>query len=337
MRAGAPIQPFGAFFGSPVPFRPAGHTQGECPGRDTYRGCRPVIITGRAPDTTTVRPVPTGVELVVVGGGNMGAALVGGLLAGGRPPSSIAVTEVAPARREQLAATVPRRARVRRRAAVRRRGARRQAGRRRRGGAGGGRRRGAAAAVDRRRRHDRRTSSRRSPAWPTSRRRRAGDAEHARARRQGASAIAAGAAAGDDDLAWAERILGAVGHGRARRREPARRRHRAHRLRPGVPLPRRRGADRRRRGGRPGPELAEALDDAAARRLGALLADAAIRPRCGRWSRRPGARPPPGSPCSSRAALSAFVEAAVRAAAARSRELAAGDRRTANYARVFRT
>ena len=54
-----------------------------------------------------MRPVPTGIELVIIGGGNMGAALVGGLLAGGRPPSSIAVTEVAPARREQLAAMLP--------------------------------------------------------------------------------------------------------------------------------------------------------------------------------------------------------------------------------------
>ena len=54
-----------------------------------------------------MRPVPTGIELVIIGGGNMGAALAGGLVAGGRPPSSIAVTEVAPARREQLAAMLP--------------------------------------------------------------------------------------------------------------------------------------------------------------------------------------------------------------------------------------
>jgi pyrroline-5-carboxylate reductase len=62
---------------------------------------------GRAPDTTTVPVVPTGIELVIIGGGNMGAALVGGLLAGGRPANSLAVTEVAPARREQLTAMLP--------------------------------------------------------------------------------------------------------------------------------------------------------------------------------------------------------------------------------------
>jgi pyrroline-5-carboxylate reductase len=48
------------------------------------------------------------VELVVVGGGNMGAALVGGLLAGdGADPSTIAVTEMLPERRRQLSEQFP--------------------------------------------------------------------------------------------------------------------------------------------------------------------------------------------------------------------------------------
>jgi pyrroline-5-carboxylate reductase len=43
-------------------------------------------------------------ELLIVGGGRMGEALLGGLLAAGRPPEALAVAEVAPARREQLSA-----------------------------------------------------------------------------------------------------------------------------------------------------------------------------------------------------------------------------------------
>jgi len=46
-------------------------------------------------------------ELLIVGGGRMGEALLGGLLAAGRAPDALAVAEVAPARREQLAAAFP--------------------------------------------------------------------------------------------------------------------------------------------------------------------------------------------------------------------------------------
>jgi pyrroline-5-carboxylate reductase len=51
---------------------------------------------------------PMGYELVIVGGGNMGAALLGGLLASGRyAAESIAVVEIVPARRRQLEAQFP--------------------------------------------------------------------------------------------------------------------------------------------------------------------------------------------------------------------------------------
>ena len=84
------------------------------------------------------------------------------------------------------------------------------------------------------------------------RRRRAGDAEHAGARRPGRGGDRRpGRRPTDDDLAWAEAILGAVGTVVRVAEQPPRRRHRAHRLGPGVPVPRRRGADRRRRRRRP--------------------------------------------------------------------------------------
>jgi pyrroline-5-carboxylate reductase len=47
------------------------------------------------------------VDLVIVGGGNMGAALVGGLLAASGEPLSVAITEALPARRRQLADLFP--------------------------------------------------------------------------------------------------------------------------------------------------------------------------------------------------------------------------------------
>ncbi len=46
-------------------------------------------------------------RLAVVGGGNMGAALVGGLLAGGWPATDLAVVEVVAGRREALSAMFP--------------------------------------------------------------------------------------------------------------------------------------------------------------------------------------------------------------------------------------
>jgi pyrroline-5-carboxylate reductase len=47
------------------------------------------------------------VDLVIVGGGNMGAALVGGLLAAAGEPLAIAVTEALPERRRQLGDLFP--------------------------------------------------------------------------------------------------------------------------------------------------------------------------------------------------------------------------------------
>ena len=49
----------------------------------------------------------TSYRLAVVGGGNMGAALVGGLLAGGWPAADLAVVEVAAPRREVLSTMFP--------------------------------------------------------------------------------------------------------------------------------------------------------------------------------------------------------------------------------------
>jgi pyrroline-5-carboxylate reductase len=47
-------------------------------------------------------------ELLIVGGGRMGEALLAGLLAAGRPPERLAVAEVSAARRDELAAAHPR-------------------------------------------------------------------------------------------------------------------------------------------------------------------------------------------------------------------------------------
>lgn len=46
-------------------------------------------------------------DLLIVGGGRMGEALLGGLLAAGRPASRLGVVEVSPARREELVAAHP--------------------------------------------------------------------------------------------------------------------------------------------------------------------------------------------------------------------------------------
>lgn len=46
--------------------------------------------------------------LLIVGGGRMGEALLGGLLAAGRPAAELAVAEVSPSRREELVARHPR-------------------------------------------------------------------------------------------------------------------------------------------------------------------------------------------------------------------------------------
>jgi pyrroline-5-carboxylate reductase len=52
-------------------------------------------------------PTADGHGLLIVGGGRMGEALLAGLAAAGRRPDELAVAEVAPARREQLAAAHP--------------------------------------------------------------------------------------------------------------------------------------------------------------------------------------------------------------------------------------
>ncbi len=48
-----------------------------------------------------------GHQLVIVGGGNMGAALLTGLLAGGTDPATVAVTETLPGRRDELSTLFP--------------------------------------------------------------------------------------------------------------------------------------------------------------------------------------------------------------------------------------
>ena len=145
--------------------------------------------------------------LLIVGGGRMGEALLGGLLAAGRTAGELAVAEVSRARREELAAAYPGVTVVEAPVAVGVGRAGGQAGRRRRRRARRRRRRVPARAVGRRRRHD------------------AGDrGGGGRALRvvrampntpaligAGAAAISPGSDAGEEDLAWAEAILGAVG------------------------------------------------------------------------------------------------------------------------------
>ena len=146
-------------------------------------------------------------SLLIVGGGRMGEALLGGLLAAGRAAAELAVAEVSAARREELAAAFPDVEIVE--AAVAADGAVLvvkpgdvPAGRARR------RRRGRSAhPVGGRRCHHRRDRGGGRPAAP----RRPRDAQHAGAVRAGAAAISPGSSAGEDDLAWAEEILGAVG------------------------------------------------------------------------------------------------------------------------------
>ena len=95
----------------------------------------------------------------------------------------------------------------------------------------------------------------------------------------GAAAISPGAHAGEEDLAWAEAILGAVGVVVRVPEKLAGRRHRPLGLRPRLRLPRRRGDGRRRRARRP----------AARHRRDARLPDAArLRPAARRGRRRPG-------------------------------------------------
>ena len=192
-----------------------------------------------APDVTTVDRM--GSSSSIVGGGNMGAALLGGLLAGdGADPATLAVVEALAERRRQLERAVPRRHASPtpcRRAprpciAVKPPDV---AGAVAAAVAAGA----APIAVDRRRRVDRRARGRRpGRRSPSSGRCRTRRRSSARARRRSP----AGPSAGDDDLAWAERDPRRRRHRRARRRAPPRRRHRPHRLRPGLPVPRRRGA-----------------------------------------------------------------------------------------------
>ena len=180
------------------------------------------------------------IELVIVGGGNMGAALR-------RRAARRRRRRSVDARRDRGAAgaappahrAVPRRQRHRGRAAVRRGRHRRQAaGRRRRGRRrpsppGPRRLLSIAAGV---------SIATIEAAAGAVRRRRAGDAEHAGARRPGR--------VGDRRRLDGRRGRPGVGrahprcrrHRRARRRAPPRRRHRPHRVRPGLPVPRRRGA-----------------------------------------------------------------------------------------------
>ena len=99
---------------------------------------------------------------------------------------------------------------------------------------------------------------------------------------EGASAISGGSAATDDDLAWAEAILGGVGLVVRVAEARPRRRHRAQRVRAGLRVPRRRGADRRGRRRRTVARAGVDADDAAARRLGERCSpSAATRQPCG--------------------------------------------------------
>ena len=163
-------------------------------------------VTNVAPMTSD--PVTPTFELTVVGGGNMGAALVGGLLdAGAFAPTAIAVVEVVEARRAQLSEmfpsiTVTSSVPTTRAALLAVKPGDVPAAAAAVGAAGATRVLSIAAGV--------RLATIEAAVGP--------DVAVVRAMpntpalvRLGASAIAAGSAAGDDDVAWAESILSAVG------------------------------------------------------------------------------------------------------------------------------
>ena len=143
-------------------------------------------------------------ELLIVGGGRMGEALLGGLLAAGR---ELAVAEVSPARREELSAAYPDVEIVETPIAadgavlVVKPGDVAEAARAV-ADAGAARILSVAAGVTTRAIEE--AAGRALPvvrAMPNT----------PALVRAGAAAISAGSAAGEDDLAWAEEILGAVG------------------------------------------------------------------------------------------------------------------------------
>ena len=163
-------------------------------------------VTNVAPMTSD--PVTPIFELTVVGGGNMGAALVGGLLdAGAIAPAAMAVVEVVEARRLQLtdmfpSITVTSSVPATRAALLAVKPGDVPAAAAEVGAAGATRVLSIAAGV--------RLATIEAAVGP--------DVAVVRAMpntpalvRLGASAIAAGSAAGDDDVAWAESILSAVG------------------------------------------------------------------------------------------------------------------------------
>ena len=146
-------------------------------------------------------------ELLIVGGGRMGEALLGGLLAAGRAAAGLAVAEVSPARREELAAAYPDVEIVDTPIAadgavlVVKPGDVAEAARAV-ADAGAGRILSVAAGVT--------TRAIEAAAGRTLPVVRAMPNTPALVR-AGAAAISPGSAAGEDDLAWAEEILGAVG------------------------------------------------------------------------------------------------------------------------------
>jgi pyrroline-5-carboxylate reductase len=150
---------------------------------------------------------PDARSLLIVGGGRMGEALLGGLLAAGRAAAELVVAEVSSARREELAAAYPDVSIVE--APVAAAGAVLvvkpgdvTAAARAVAGAGTRRILSVAAGVETRAIEE--AAGRPLPvvrAMPNT----------PALVRAGAAAISAGSAAGEDDMAWAEQILGAVG------------------------------------------------------------------------------------------------------------------------------
>ena len=262
-----------------------------------------------------------GVEVLLIGGGNMGPRCSSGMIGSGEfGAADLGVVELVEARRAELAAMFPGCERQRRRRAVPVGDPRGQAARCRGCGRRRPRRRGDTGVVDRRRRADRHAPVRRRAGGGGG----AGDAEHARPRRSRAPPRSPAARPlATADIEWATRILGSVGTVERTPRAVARRVHRRRRIGPGVPVPRCRGADRRRRrrGDRTARSPSAWCASCSSVRRCCSTANS-IPSGCAHQVTSPGGTTAAGVAVFEERDLRGIVAAAVAAATARSRELA---------------